>query len=172
MRYAKALLAFSTERGEEDRVYKEMVTLADTYERVGELQRTLLNPTLSVQQRVELLESACGTTANLSESTSRFIRLIADKKRTDLMLFIAHSYLTIYHERKQIVRGRLVVPVEVSESICERMRAIIERLVHRSVEFEVRVEPEIEGGFILEYDTYRMDASLRSQLSSLRRALK
>ena len=40
------------------------------------------------------------------------------------------------------------------------------------MEFEVCVDEKIEGGFILEYDTYRLDASLRTQLDQIHRELK
>jgi len=29
------------------------------------------------------------------------------------------------------------------------------------------VKPELIGGFVLEYDTYRMDASVKSQLNTI-----
>ena len=53
------------------------------------------------------------------------------------------------------------------------MRNIIEKKVGTpvNIEFEVEEDPEILGGFILEYDTYRLDASLRTQFNQLRREL-
>ncbi|MBR5928383.1 MAG: F0F1 ATP synthase subunit delta, partial [Prevotella sp.] len=36
-----------------------------------------------------------------------------------------------------------------------------------TVEFESEVDPDIIGGFILEYDTYRMDASVKTKLNSI-----
>ena len=40
------------------------------------------------------------------------------------------------------------------------------------VEFEVRIDKDIQGGFILDYDTFRLDASLRTQLKDLYLALQ
>ncbi|MBR1446518.1 MAG: F0F1 ATP synthase subunit delta, partial [Alloprevotella sp.] len=39
------------------------------------------------------------------------------------------------------------------------------------VEFSTVVDPELGGGFVLEYDTSRLDASLRTQIQELRRTL-
>ena len=44
--------------------------------------------------------------------------------------------------------------------------------VNGTVEFETEVNPDIIGGFILEYDTYRMDASVKSKLNSILTQLK
>ena len=40
------------------------------------------------------------------------------------------------------------------------------------LEFETEVNPDIIGGFILEYDTYRMDASVKAKLNNILNTLK
>jgi len=40
------------------------------------------------------------------------------------------------------------------------------------VEFETQVNPDIIGGFVLEYDTFRMDASVKSRLNAILQTLK
>ena len=47
------------------------------------------------------------------------------------------------------------------------MRQMVEKKTKGTVEFETEVNPDIIGGFILEYDTYRLDASVQSQLRSI-----
>ena len=47
------------------------------------------------------------------------------------------------------------------------MKQMVERKTHGTVEFNTEVDPDILGGFILEYDTYRMDASVKSKLNSI-----
>ena len=69
--------------------------------------------------------------------------------------------------------GRLIVPSAIDAKVTNQMRNIIEKKVGTpvNIEFEVEEDPEILGGFILEYDTYRLDASLRTQFNQLRREL-
>ncbi|MBN2914524.1 MAG: F0F1 ATP synthase subunit delta, partial [Prevotella sp.] len=38
--------------------------------------------------------------------------------------------------------------------------------------FKTEVNPELIGGFILEYDTYRMDASVKTKLNNILTQLK
>ena len=47
------------------------------------------------------------------------------------------------------------------------MSQMVERRTNANVEFQTEVSPDIIGGFILEYDTYRMDVSVKSQLRSI-----
>ena len=52
------------------------------------------------------------------------------------------------------------------------MQQMVESRTQGVVEFNTEVAPEIIGGFILEYDTYRMDASVRTKLHSMLVELK
>ena len=72
-----------------------------------------------------------------------------------------------------MLSGRLIVPSAIDAKVTNQMRNIIEKKVGTpvNIEFEVEEDPEILGGFILEYDTYRLDASLRTQFNQLRREL-
>ena len=49
---------------------------------------------------------------------------------------------------------------------------MVESKTNGTVEFETVLNPDIIGGFILEYDTYRMDASVKAKLNSILQALK
>ena len=44
------------------------------------------------------------------------------------------------------------------------MKRLVESHTSGSVEFSTEVNPDIIGGFVLEYDTYRMDASVKTRL--------
>ncbi len=172
VRYAKALLRFASENNEAEQVYEEMKRLSALYVRFPKMQDAMLNPILSDEQKTELLSAACMSEGKPSASALRFIKLVTEKKRCGLMLFIAHSYLTLYRKAKNITNGKLVVPVKISAEVSNKLRAIVEQQANCQIDFEVLVDSEIEGGFILEYDTYRLDASLKSQMERLHRALK
>ena len=49
---------------------------------------------------------------------------------------------------------------------------MVESKTNGTVEFETEVNPDIIGGFILEYDTYRMDASVKAKLNTILNQLK
>lgn len=172
VRYAKALLRFATENKEEERVYKEMSNLACVFIEIPQLQTAMLNPVLSETQKIELLKQGCNGKSTLTQSTAKFINLVTTNKRADLMMFIANSYVTLYRKEKHIIKGRLIVPKSINEAISQKLRDIVEHQTESHVEFEVLIDKKIEGGFILEYDTYRLDGSLRTQLDRLHRALK
>jgi F-type H+-transporting ATPase subunit delta len=60
----------------------------------------------------------------------------------------------------------------VSAATEQKMRQMVEAKTQGTVEFETQVNPDIIGGFVLEYDTFRMDASVKSRLNAILQTLK
>lgn len=169
VRYARALLKCSLEANLEEKVYKEMITLAESYIKVPELRRTIDNPMIATDKKALLLKAAAG--GEVSAITERLIQLVLKEGREKVMQFIANSYITLYRQQKNITRGKLTTAVAVTPQVEEKMKQMVMSRTNGVVEFTTEVDPEIIGGFILEYDTYRMDTSVKSQLNKILKQL-
>ena len=170
VRYARALLKSATDAKIEADVYKEMQTLAKSYTEVPQLRQTIDNPMLSKDTKQQLLLTAVGEKP--CELTKAFISLVLKEDRENVMQFIANSYVTLYRQQKNVIRGRLITAAAVSPATEQKMRQMVESKTNGTVEFETEVNPDIIGGFILEYDTYRMDASVKTKLNTILNQLK
>lgn len=169
VRYARALLKCSTEASLEDKVYQDMQTLAKSYINVPELRFTIDNPMIAKESKEALLKAAAGNEAN--KLTEDFIKLVLKEDRENVMQFIANSYITLYRKQKNVIRGKLTTAAEVTPAMEQKMRQLVESKTNGTVEFETEVKSDIIGGFILEYDTYRMDASVKTKLNSILKQL-
>lgn len=170
VRYARALLKSAVGQKIEDKVYQEMVTLSKSYIGVQQLRYTIDNPMLQKEQKLHILELACG--GDVTDLVKRFIRLVLDDDRENTLQFIAASYITLYRKYKNVTSGKLITAVPVSSETEAKMKAMVESRTKGTVEFTTEVDPSIVGGFILEYDTYRMDASVKTKLQSMLTQLK
>lgn len=170
VRYARALLKCAMELNLEDKVYQEMITLADQYNRVPELRSTIDNPMLEKNKKQALLQAACGK--NLSELTARFIQLVLQEGRENVIQMMATSYITLYRKQNNIISGRLITATTVTSEVEQKMKQMVQRKYQGTVEFQTEVDPDIIGGFILEYDSYRMDASVQTKLHNILKELK
>ena len=170
VRYARALLKSATDAKIEDAVYAEMQQLARSYVEVPQLRFTIDNPMLSKDKKEALLLTAVGQKP--SDLTKAFVQLVLKEDRESVMQFIANSYVTLYRQQKNVIRGRLITAAAVSSATEQKMRQMVESKTNGTVEFETEVDPDIIGGFILEYDTYRMDASVKTKLNSILNTLK
>ena len=164
-RYARALLKSATDAKLDEQVYQEMMTLAKSYTDVPILRQTIDNPMLDKSKKQTLLETATGGTP--SQLTQTFIALVLKEDRENMVQFMAYSYVTLYRKQKNVIRGKLTTAARVSAQTEQKMRQMVESKTQGTVEFETEVNPDIIGGFILEYDTYRMDASVKSKLNTI-----
>ena len=165
VRYAKALLESAIQLKQEGEVYAEMQTLSTNYIQVPQLRFTIDNPTLGNEKKLDLLKTACG--GNASDLTVRFLELVFKEGRESSLQFMATAYLTLYRKHKNIIRGKLTTAVPVSQETEAKMKQMVENRTHGNVEFNTEVDPSIIGGFILEYDTYSFDASVRTKLKGV-----
>ena len=170
VRYARALLKSATEQKLDAAVYQDMQTLAESYVRVPQLRSTIDNPMLAKETKRELLLTACGD--KRTTLTTRFVDMVLKEDRESIMQFMANSYITLYRQHKNVIRARLITATAVTPATEQKMRQMVESRTNGTVEFATEVNPDIIGGFILEYDTYRLDASVKAKLNSILTALK
>ncbi len=171
VRYARALLKSAADAKIEEAVYQQMQLLAKSYIEVPQLRQTIDNPMLSKDKKEMLLVTAVGG-EQASPLTKAFLALVLKEDRENMIQFMANSYVTLYRKQKNVIRGKLTTAVAVAPATEQKMRQMVENRTQGIVEFETEVNPDIVGGFILEYDTYRMDASVKSKLNNILNTLK
>ena len=64
--------------------------------------------------------------------------------------------------------AKLTTAVPVDNETEERIRRSANVVLHMKMELETEVNPEIEGGFIFDYNDYRWDASVATQLKRVK----
>lgn len=170
VRYARALLKASAEAKLSDKVYCDMQVLSESYIKVPKLRFTIDNPMLSKDKKESLLITATG--GEPCELTKSFIKLTLKEDRESMMQFMANSFITLYRRQKNLIRAKLLTAVAVAPDTERKFKKLVEGKTSGTVEFETEVNPEIIGGFVLEYDTYRMDSSVKSKLNAILSQLK
>ncbi len=168
-RYAKALYKFAEESKHESDVYEAMKLVSASFSSVPQLREAMINPTISKQKKVNLLITAAGT--QVCEEYKRFVDLVIEHKREDYFQSISLVYQDLYRKEKNIVISQLVTASPVSDAEIERMRKAVQSVSSGSVEFETSVDPDLIGGFVLNVETYQLDASIKGQLRSVRDSL-
>ena len=167
MRYARALLDYATEQGAEDVIYGNMSQMVHAIDKIKELPVLLRAPILSADERVKLICEVVGG----GEVFERFADLIVKEEREELLLFIAHAYMTLYRKAKGVV----AVSFTTVKPMSDTLRAKVEELIGLScgvkVELNNIVDDSIIDGFIYKADSIRVDASVRGELQNIRNGL-
>lgn len=166
MRYAKALLAFAQDKSAEEKVYAEMSSLAQNFADHSSLLTVLNNPVMKEDEKQKLICTAAGT--QVSDVFVRFIELVLHQKREIHLQSIALMYLDLYRKAKNISTGTLITAAPLTAEVQERMREILMKDTKGTLEFKTSVNPDIIGGFVYLIDTYRLDASVATQLKRVK----
>ncbi|MBQ0057058.1 MAG: F0F1 ATP synthase subunit delta [Bacteroidales bacterium] len=168
-RYAKALLLFAQEEKAEDLVYQEVLQFIESYSKVPQLATVLGNPLLPAKKKEMVICQAAST--EVSPVFQKFATLVVAHRRESFMLFIAHSFVTLYRELKHISIGKLITAVPANEVVAKRLEKMIEKRSENSIDviMETTVDPNILGGFIFQLDDMRLDASVSTQFEQIKK---
>lgn len=167
MRYARAFLEYVRERGVEDKVYEELKIFSESFMELPMLRPTFDNPVLSLDDKLSLACNAAG--GSISKETKEFFKLVLRARREKYFQSMSLNYLDLYRKLKNISIGKVITAKQVSKEVEERLKKMVVERTHGTVEFNIKTDPSIEGGFIFEIGTYRLDASVATQLKRVKR---
>ena len=171
VRYARALFQLAQEQGCEDAIYDGMARLTHNYLlAISQFNEVLADPIVDKAEKVKLLEMAVGEP--MHDTLKQFINYVADQKREDKMFYIAMKYMEMYREKHNIVKTEVTTATELPESSYDRIKAFVKQSLDADAELDVHIDPSLIGGFVLDIENTRMDASVVGQLNALKNKLK
>ncbi|MCM1377425.1 MAG: F0F1 ATP synthase subunit delta [Clostridium sp.] len=166
-RYAKALYKFALEHGNTEQVYKEMKSVIDAFLVNPSLQKVISNPFVSREDKAMLLKSAAGQ--YVENDYLGFIKLILDMNREEFALRMAYAYRDIYRKVNKISQVKVTTAVEMQKPEMDRLFELVRKSFPDStLETSSEVNPDIIGGFVIDVDDSRMDASISNEIEQLR----
>ena len=166
MRYAKALLAFANEAGVASSVYGEAMSLNNHWRTIDMLGDMVEIPVVKDADKLRVLVQASGSSP--TEVMRKFLALVLKEKREKYLPYILHSFINLYRKQEKIRVGKLITAVPMAEEEVNRIRKIVVDSAGGTAEFTTKVDPSIEGGFIFEINTYRLNASVADQMRRIK----
>ena len=166
VRYATALSKFAENNNVETEIYEQAKFLQNIFVNTKALHTALDNPLIPKAKKRQFIITASGE--GISDVFIKFIDLLLENNRQDCLQSIMLQYQELYNESKNILRGKLITAVEIDDTTMSHLKNSVEHKVEGELELEKIVDPSILGGFILELDFIRWDASLIRQLNSIK----
>lgn len=166
-RYAKALYKFAAAHGNAEKVYDEMKVVESSFAASPDLQKTLANPFVSKADKSALLKAAAGD--KVENDYLGFIDLLLEMKREEFARLIALAYIDLYRRENKISQVKITTASELPAAEMNKLRNMVSKaFAGRSLEVATDVNPELIGGFVVDVDDVRMDASLGNEIEQLR----
>lgn len=171
VRYARALFQLAQEQHCEDAVYDGFTRFAHNYLlAIAQFNEVLANPIVAKEEKVRLLEMAIGEP--LHDTLKQFIAFVVDQNRENKMFFIAMKYLEMYRAKHHILSTQVITATELPQATYDKIKAFIKETFDADAEIDTKIDPSLIGGFILDIENTRLDASVAGQLNALKNKLK
>ena len=168
--YAAAIYELATAEGDLPRVEAELSSIARAIDASADLRSTLTDPALPLERKRAVIDDLLGTRA--SRTTITAINMVAGLNRFGELGEIARhlSVRSAASVGKKLAEVRSAV--ELDAATVQRLAAALEKQTGSAVEVRTVVDPSIMGGIVTRVGDTVIDGSVRSQLDSLRQALR
>jgi len=168
IRYCRALFEEARAAQVDTEIYQAFSILQQSLKAAPDIQGVLVSPRIAKDRKMSLLQTASQCDVPL---WTRFLRLVLDHQREDLLRVMIFVYQDIYREHHQIDHVVLGTATPADADIQRRVVEKVHSYTGRKVELETLVRPEFIGGFCLLIGDRLYDYSYRTKLQNIRKQL-
>ena len=174
VRYAKALYGYAIQKGVAKDIYAISACVLDSFAQNRSLEKTIEDPLLDKGEKLSLMMASAGlSNEQISkenhEVAEKFFRLLVANKRENYLVQAMRYYQLLYRKENNIGVAKITTAVPLDKDMEERIYTRAASILGKEIELEKIVDPKIIGGFILDVDDYRIDASALSEVNKIRR---
>ena len=134
-----------------------------------EVGRFLSSP--AVGKKVKAAALAAALKGNASDLLRGLVGVLGQNNRLDLLRGVAAAYRELLNERGGRVRVKVTAAVALSDAQKAALAASLKDILGQDPMLDVRVDPDLLGGLVVQVGDTVIDTSVRSRLQSLRTLL-
>ncbi len=168
-RYAKALFELAEEQKLLPEVEHDLISIKRISESSEEFGLILESPVIDVAEKKAVFARLFKDSVH--PVTYRFLELLIEKNREDLLPVIIDRFLNLLDEARGIVRGQLFTAYPFTEQQLTALTRRLNKITGKEVVLHQSVKPELLGGFVIQMNDTVIDTSLKNQLNKLRERL-
>jgi F-type H+-transporting ATPase subunit delta len=166
-RYAKSLIDLAIEKGQLEEVYADAKRILEVCKQSREFDVMLKSPVIKGDKKAAVINAL--SKGSITELSRLFMNLLVQKGREYYLRPIMQSFCDKYDVVKGISRINLTTAVPVSEEV----KAIIIRKLESesqmtNITLKTRVDKSLVGGFVLEFNNYLVDRSIKRFLKEVK----
>lgn len=170
VRYAKAVLELSTQKGTQKVAFEEMKDVLKTIQESKELRLMLKSPVVKQEDKRAVLKEVF---ANNSELVLSLMDILVDNKRGSLIEAVAENFILLYNLSIGAVDAIVTTAIPLDTDIEQKVFAKVKELTGASdVTLVNKVDPALIGGFVLRVGDMQYDASIANNFEQLKKEFK
>jgi len=168
--YARALFDFSIEKNIMHQITADFQNLDTFFNESSELTDYLNNPVVRQEAKHEILAKTLKSQINVE--TFKFLMVLVDRNRINLLEAIINTYLELVYETASI---KMIEVTTASAFTNLQKNTLIQKLKEltnaREIRLVITVEPSLIGGFLIKTESKVIDFTIKNQLQQLAKHL-
>ena len=164
-RYAKAFFDYAIKNNMSDKALHDLETVTEVLKENKELRNLLAEPFVSIQHKINILKRIFEN--NISTITIEFMTMMIQKKRDAYIQFIYEQYKEMYLSYKNIAIVTVTSAVKLDDATLKKIVRFVKDIVKGDIVIENKINKNIIGGFIVNYEDYQYDASVKTSINRL-----
>jgi F-type H+-transporting ATPase subunit delta len=170
-RYATALFELALETNAIDKVRADLAKFQGLLDQSADLKRLVRSPVFSADAQEKALEAVLKA-AGIGGTAANFLRLVAHKRRLFATSDIIRDFNLLVASHKGEVSAQVTVAEPLSAARLAEVKAALAEVTGKDVVVDVKVDPSIIGGLVVNLGSRMIDTSLRTKLHALKNAMK
>jgi F-type H+-transporting ATPase subunit delta len=164
-RYAEALFLLAREQDLFDTVDKDLQLVRSFYVQDHGLRDLMSHQRVSTRQKKEIVRNLWQPL--VSATVLVFIELVLDKHRERYLEDIIQVFGSLLQTERNIAVAEVMTAFPMTPAKEERLCQVLEQKLHRQIELQVSVHPELIGGLVVKVGDRVYDGSLTKRLLTL-----
>ncbi len=170
-RYASALFDLASESGNVPAVESDLETLGAALADSGDLAALTTNPQLARDVQGKAM-AAVAKKLKLSALTTNFLGVLAGNRRLAKLPAIIAAFKAIAAAQRGEVTATVTSAHPLGEDQIAALKTQLTAREGRTVMLSASVDPDLLGGLVVTIGSQRIDASIRTRLNSLAKAMQ
>jgi len=168
--YAEAFLQVAEEAKEVDKVVEQSKSILKLWNESPDFRNAMASPVLEIDSKKKALEKIFAD--DLSKSFISFLKLLADRQRIAFLNSVLERLLELYREQRNIALATVTSASPLDEDQQAEILKQVQNVAQTdNLELNLKVDPDLIGGFIVNVGSKVIDASLSGQVRRLGLAL-
>ncbi len=166
-RYAKALFDLAIEQNIIEKVYEDVLLINEVCQNNKIFINVLSSPIIRSDKKQSILKELFQS--KIHPVTLSFLLILTKKRREYFVTQIAIKYIDFYKEYKGIEVITIVSADKLDEPTKQKILQKLKSFIYKELELIEVIDPKIIGGFIIQYNDKKYDASILSKVNALSR---
>ena len=170
-RYATALFQLADTDASLDEVADDLKSLGDMIENSDDLRRLVNSPVFSRAEQAGAMVAVMER-AGIGDLVQRFVGVAAHNRRLFVLPEIIAAYLALWAERRGEKTAEVISARELGDKQMSALAASLKKAMGVDVTVNIKVDPGLLGGLVVQVGSRMVDSSLATKLQSIRLAMK